>query len=635
MFIKFEAELLNEEIRKSVIHKIESQHNKNRKAESYRRHKCYKDSTKDYVIEHLLKQFDPITVQEMSYAISNISILKKVVSKLARVYSNGVERTIQGEGKEADNEKLNKIEKLLNIDSAMKKADRYLRLHNNVNVFVKPYPIYSADGLNITWGVGLEVLAPHHFDVICNEYNKAQPLVVVLSDYEPQAVGAPTLEARAADMRALSNVAPIKPINGPVSSNVVPTSTTPSHVAPMPTKKTYVFWSKNYHFTCDENGTIISSDKNPEHLNPLKTFNHILFSRDNDGQYWSESGDALTDGAILINSVLSHTNNVGITQSYGQFYATGSKIPRQIKLGMTHSIIVEYDKDEQAKPELGFLNANPQLDSLRSLIEMFTALYLTTNNLSTSGVATQLNGSSSAASGVALIIDKAESLEDVQDQRQGFLDKEPSLIVAINSVLKAYQTQLNEDFKDLLLPEDFEKSLSVKFFDPTPIMSEDEKLKNLTSRLELGLESMVTVLMKDDPSLSRELAEEKLKTLLQDRIKFKLEAMATNEDEETIEQDEDVETEDTTEQDVKTPTVGDSASNENVQQLALNGAQVTALVEIVEKVASGVLPRESALNMIVTAFNVLPQDAEKILGSAGKGFKVEAVKDESNIEDGQ
>ena len=535
MLIKFEGQLLDAAKRKEIIQEIESSYNKNRKAESYRRHKCYKDSTKDYVIDHLLKQFDPVTVQEMTYAISNISILKKVVSKLARVYSNGVDRTIQDD--ETANEKLEQIEKKLNVTSAMKKADRYLRLHNNVDVFVKPFPIYSPDGAVIKWGVGLEVLPPHHYDVICNEFNRSEPLAVVLSDYEPQAVGQATLEARAADYRVSSLAKPQGPINGPVSSNVVPTSTTPSHVAPMPTKKTYIFWSKNYHFTCDENGEIIGNEKNQENVNPLKVFNHILFARENDGTYWSESGDALTDGAILINSVLSHTNNVGITQSYGQFYATGSKIPRQIKLGMTHSIIVEYDKDEQAKPELGFLNANPQLDSLRSLIEMFTALYLTTNNLSTSGVATQLSGSSSAASGVALIIDKAESLEDVQDQRQVFLDKEPSLFVAINAALVAYQTQLDDSFKDLALPQGFEESLTVKFFDPTPIMSEDEKLKNLSSRIELGLESMVTAIMKDDMSMSREQAEAKLKAIIQDRIKYKLMLEAAEvEDEETPEQ---------------------------------------------------------------------------------------------------
>jgi len=78
----------------------------------------------------------------------------------------------------------------------------------------------------------------------------------------------------------------------------------------------------------------------------------------------------------------------------------------------------------------------------------------------------------------------------------------------------------------------------------------------------------------------------------------------------------------------ETPEVGTtSAPTENVQAQALNGAQVASLVEIVEKVAMGTLPRDAAVNIIVLAFNVLPQDAEKILGGAGKSFKIKGEGD--------
>ncbi len=157
-------------------------------------------------------------------------------------------------------------------------------------------------------------------------------------------------------------------------------------------KKTYIFWSKNYHFTCDASGNIIQDSENEKNLNPLKVFNHINFSIDQDGAFWAEGGDDLIDGAILINALITHTMHVGTVQGYGQFYMTGENLPRSIKVGPTKAIIAEYKKDEQAKPEMGFLNANPQLDSLRGLIEMYIALYLTTNNLSTSGVSTQLSG---------------------------------------------------------------------------------------------------------------------------------------------------------------------------------------------------------------------------------------------------
>ncbi len=63
-------------------------------------------------------------------------------------------------------------------------------------------------------------------------------------------------------------------------------------------------------------------------------------------------------------------------------------------------------------------------------------------------------------------------------------------------------------------------------------------------------------------------------------------------------------------------------ANANVsQETVLNGAQVTALVEIVEKVSLGLIPRESAVEMVSAAFQVPPAQAQKILGKAGLSFK--------------
>jgi len=66
--------------------------------------------------------------------------------------------------------------------------------------------------------------------------------------------------------------------------------------------------------------------------------------------------------------------------------------------------------------------------------------------------------------------------------------------------------------------------------------------------------------------------------------------------------------------------VGLPTGGQKVADTALNGAQVTALVAIVESVAAGKLPRESAVALIESAFLVETAEAEKILGSAGKGF---------------
>ena len=61
-------------------------------------------------------------------------------------------------------------------------------------------------------------------------------------------------------------------------------------------------------------------------------------------------------------------------------------------------------------------------------------------------------------------------------------------------------------------------------------------------------------------------------------------------------------------------------AGEDVQKSALNGAQVTSLVEVVSQVAAGALPRDSAINIVQLAFQVGPDEAQRILGSAGQGF---------------
>lgn len=643
MKIKSESELLKPEVRKQIIEEIQSRENLIRKYQAYKRYQCYKDKTNHFVVELLLRQFDQDTVEEMRYALSNISIVKKVIDKLARVYSNGVERTISGD--ENATKKLKELEKKLDVNTAVKKANRFLKLEKNVDLFVKPCPVYDVNG-GVKWTAKLEVLLPYLYDVVEDNYDRTKAMCVILSDYTPPSTTLANMDGKRSPISPLPDLG-LQSTNG--KDDVIADNPKDQK---MSDKKTFVFWSKNYHFTCDESGNIIQDENNPNNVNPLKVFNHINFAIDQDGAFWAEGGDDLIDGAILINALITHTTHVGTVQGYGQFYMTGENLPRSIKVGPTKAIIAEYKKDEQAKPEMGFLNANPQLDSLRGLIEMYIALYLTTNNLSTSGVSTQLSGGGTLPSGIALILDKAESLEDIQDQRQVFIDKEPDMWEAINAELKTYgDANLVEELKGLQLPDNFKENFNIKFHDPSPIMSEAEKLQNMKLRQELGIDTMISLMMKDDPSLSEEQAEEKLKKLIEQRIKEKMIEKETMEklgveyeedeggDLSEEEGQEKVEAmggktegqinDETEEGDTEpkangngTPTVGDTASAvDNVQQQALNGAQVTSLVGIVEKVAAGTLPRDSAINMIVMAFNVKPEDAERVLGTAGNGFK--------------
>lgn len=70
------------------------------------------------------------------------------------------------------------------------------------------------------------------------------------------------------------------------------------------------------------------------------------------------------------------------------------------------------------------------------------------------------------------------------------------------------------------------------------------------------------------------------------------------------------------------PAANAVADEAKVQQQALNGTQVTSLLEIVTRVATNNLPRDSAKELILVAFPfITPEEAERILGSVGKSFK--------------
>lgn len=71
---------------------------------------------------------------------------------------------------------------------------------------------------------------------------------------------------------------------------------------------------------------------------------------------------------------------------------------------------------------------------------------------------------------------------------------------------------------------------------------------------------------------------------------------------------------------------------EDVQQAALNGAQVTSLLEIVSQVAQALIPRDTAVELIVSAFPISRQQAERILGDVGRGFVPSVAVEDATVD---
>ena len=496
MKIQTEQQVLDQVFRATVIKEIGLPENQMRKAEAYRRYQCFRDCTDEYVLEMLLKQFDASTVTEMQYAVTNISFVKKVIDKLSRVYANGVKRTLP---KKTDTKALEEMAKHLKFNRRMKKSNRYLKLFKNLSIYIRPVEV---DG---KFDIKVRPLEPFLYDVIEDPKNEDLPFVYILSDYVPgqamkYAIGNAAMAGRTPG---------VKIANESFSDGIDNTIADKDKEGGK-----YIWWTKNYHFTTNKKGEIIDGGLD----NPIKQLPFVNIAEDRDDGFWAEGGKDLIDAGIKINSLLTNINHLAITQGYGQFYMTGKNLPKSIKLGPNHAITVEQGEGEPA-PTMGFLTANPPLAELIKTIEFYVALLLSTNNLSTSGFASTLSSGASFPSGVAMIIDKAESIEDVEDQAEEFIDSEPEIWARIALWHAVYKGRnlLTDKLAKIKMPEKIDE-LGLQFPKPQIVLSEKEELEILQKRLELGLNTEIEILMRDDPSLTEEMAKQKLLLIQEEKL---------------------------------------------------------------------------------------------------------------------
>lgn len=487
-----EEQILEQDFRKKYIEScIDSPQNESRKAYAFKAWECLKDKTWFYVIDLLLKQFKPETVNEMQYATTNISIFRKVIDKLARVYQNGASRSL--ETIEATSQ-LEEVAEHIEINQVMKKINKYYRAFWNTLAYVKPK---KAEEL---YDLMVEPLAPFNYDVIENPENPQEAMVVIVSDYQPLKPNLYALGDAAVAGRTGSNVKIAYP------------SMTGSNYED--DKRKFVWWSKNYHFTTNAKGELISQG---DGINPIGALPFVNFTRDQCNKFWSEGGEDLVDSGIKINAMLTNIQHVAITQGYGQLYMTGKNLPKSITTGPNHCIQVEVEEG-QPNPQIGYLNSNPPINELVSMVETTIALMLTTNNLSTSGISTNLQGGKQFASGIALMIDKAESIEDVNEQAEIFIRQEPKIWELLDKWYNYYNSKglLVEEWKENPLPPN-SGEVDIEFPKPRQLNDEMGQLAVYEKRLELGLNTKAEIIKMDNPSLTEEQANDKIKEIEEEK----------------------------------------------------------------------------------------------------------------------
>lgn len=515
-----DEQLLDEGFRKKVIEGIKSPGNTSRKREMKKRSEVYKDLTVKWVIQKLRDEgLKDKTLKLMTNRAANISICRKIINKLARSYSGGVLRET---GSPSGNEIIHEINERLDFDNNQVKIDRYKRLYKNAWSATLP-EMTNQDYETPVYRLAQKIFAPWQFDVVERAKDSTKAGCIILNHYDETSLtrlpvsGSTQLSARK-DLESYSE------------------QESEEH-------QVYIWWNDKYHFTTNHKGQIIKQMSPEDLLNPIGEIPGVTYAEDQEGSYWSSGGDDLVDGSILINTLITDMNAIAFIQGWGQYVVTGKKIPQVLEGGPHSALVFTYDEGEP-EPKVQVVNANPPLDSWMKLIEQYTALLLSTNDCSPGSISMKLDPSS-YPSGIAMLIEKSEANNSIDQSRKEFIQGERKQFEITkkwhNVLLSA--GQLDESWSELgPIPE--ELFFSVKFMDTREVITEKEKLETIKLRKELGINTEIDLIKMDNPDMTDAEAAEKLLKIKADKLSQGVSAISENIDTAIEEENGDLQSED-------------------------------------------------------------------------------------------
>lgn len=509
-----DEQILDPNFRRGIIKEIEGDENRMRKAMAMRRFEIFRDQVKKYVMQRLRAQgFKDDTIQIMLQRASNISICKKIVKKKARAYSNGVDRMIPGD--EDGTLAVQELAEMLGVSQQFKKGDEYRNLSRNAAMFVHPIKEYDEEGYEGEargrYGMCIRTLHPHLYDVIPDAQNREKARCLILSEF-PAGNPYPLFGASTWDGNPRTGYT-----NNIQSGDGVDQTIANARSDHGAKERHYIWWTGKYHLTTDCEGALIPERTPDGYRNPIQRLPFVNLAMDQDGEFWGEGGDDVIDGAILVNVFMTDAAAILNMQGWGQPVLKGENLKGgDYPIGPQNVLELSY-KTDQPEPSYEIVSTDPKTDAWLRIMEVYIALMLTTNNLSPRNISGKLDASS-VASGIAKMIDEAESTDDITESQNYFVHREKEFWEIVSNWLDAFRGAESLTPELETLPEFDGSEVNVKFKSQGIVLSDKEKLELIELRKKLGINTMIELLKMDDPSLSDADAEKKLAAIAKDQL---------------------------------------------------------------------------------------------------------------------
>lgn len=481
MFNEFDA--LNLDHRKELLELIKSKANRDRKEKSIREHNIFKNKLEKEVKTELATYLSAESVKNMKL-IHDVGICKRKVLNEASIYIDAPKREFSVK-KKTTKKNIENLYSLMNINEVNKKQNRYFKLQKqNLSYIV----------MNSENKLVKKVLKLHEFDAIENNLDPSSPFGYVISNY-----------------------------NQPEKEDA----------------QRYVIWTKDFNFTIDGNGAILTKPENMKNpIAPVLPFNEV--SSDKDGSFYCDEDESSVDFTVTLNCAFSELYHIMRMQGFGQAVLTGPKkgLPQahELKVGVNNIVVLLTEEGESA--DFKFVNANPDLSGSIETIATLLSAYLTAEGIDPKKISIKGDSPQSFASGFERFLSLIDEFKATKDDLELFKNVEKRDLEIIKAWLEKYSSVLHEDYRI----KDNLKGVHVapEFHRPEMIETKAEKTTRLDLEVSKGFKSKLDA-MKEYYNLdSIDEAVEKYKQMLEhEKLVKEIESAYST----TPEQDEDDENE--------------------------------------------------------------------------------------------
>lgn len=496
--------ILDVGFRSGVIGEILGEENKQRKEESLRRFEIYRQRQRQFILDRLENEFSVQTVREMR-TITSINLTKRIIDEMASLYKKCPEREYS-DATEAQAEYLDNLYKFSMADVKLKQANRFYKLEDQCAIQVLP-----KEGK-----LEMRVLMPHHYDVIPDPMNPEKPLAYILNILDKTELFSET--------------------SGNQDLAKAPTGGEKTRYQDYNNQKIgdpedykdkaqrYVWWTKDYNFVTNENGTIIDmqtgaalenlTEDDPRITNPLGKLPFVDVALEKDFEYWVRSSNGVVDFNIDFGVLLSDTANINRLQGYSQAVISSVSVPRDMHVG-PHSVLhLPLDPNNpDVTPSFQFATPSPDMASSLELLEVYVRFFLTSQGQDPKTVSGKAEGQG-FSSGIERLLSLVEKFEASQDDMDLFKYVEYQVFELFkdwSDVLLNVPEEaggLKDEYNQVRLSDSIK--LNVTYEKPMMLQTQTEREDSAIKLMNAGLLSRVEALMDlrgVDEDMAREIAE--------------------------------------------------------------------------------------------------------------------------------